>query len=69
VALDPHFKRVSDLAVFLFGQLFLPFSLQVLRFAAVVFRKQIRQKLLRFSWPSTKSQSLNWPLISETNPF
>jgi hypothetical protein len=68
-ALDRHFKRVSDLAVLLFSLLFLTFLLQVLRFAAVAFRKQICRTLLGFSWPATELQSLNWALISERNPF
>jgi hypothetical protein len=66
---DRYFERISDLTVFPFGQLFLPFSLQTLYFAAVAVRRPICQKRLRFSSPRTKSQSLNQALISEKNLF
>jgi hypothetical protein len=66
---DQQLERVTDLAVFLFGQLFVPFSPQVLCFEAVAVRRPIYQKWLRLSSPRRKSQSLNRALISERNHF
>jgi hypothetical protein len=57
------------LTVFLFGQLFLPFSLQLLRFEAVTVRRLTFQKRLSSSSSGTKSQGLNQAQISKRNPF